>query len=211
VQWTQKHKGLHLALYLVGVVGSIVFFVRLRTFWPALCFGAFLTFLYSAPKLPQTVFNDLKRIAVGKTIFLTLVWTYVTTVLPAVVAGARWTGAWTLFTLSRFTLIYAVCILFDYRDREDDKEEGIRSLITYLNERGINTAFYLCLAAFALSTIALYRYDYSGLLISLLLIPGLIVGSLFRYAKRNFSDYLYYFVLDGLMMFSGLLMWIVRI
>jgi len=34
---------------------------------------------------------------------------------------------------------------------------------------------------------------------------------LYPYAKRNYSDYLYYFVLDGLMMFSGLLMLILKI
>jgi hypothetical protein len=31
-----------------------------------------------------------------------------------------------LFCCSRFFLIYAICILFDYRDRDQDKQEGIR-------------------------------------------------------------------------------------
>jgi 4-hydroxybenzoate polyprenyltransferase len=211
VQWTQGHKTLHQVLYLAGAAGAVFTFFQLRAFWPALCFGAFLTFLYTAPKLPQTWFAALKKIAIGKTVFLTLVWTYVTTVLPLVVAHAPWTAACTLFALSRFTLIYAICILFDYRDREDDKEEGIRSLITYLNERGIDIAFYVCLAGFAGCTIALIGYHYPAFLILLLLIPGVIVGVLYRHAKRDFSDYLYYFVLDGLMMFSGLLMLVFRI
>jgi len=47
--------------------------------------------------------------------------------------------------------------------------------------------------------------------IIILLLPGIITASLFSYAKKNFSDYLYYFVLDGMMMFSGLLMLIFRI
>ena len=42
-----------------------------------------------------------------------------------------------------------------------------------------------------------------------LLTPALLLISLYKYAKRNFSDYLYYFVLDGLMMLSGLLLWLV--
>jgi len=37
------------------------------------------------------------------------------------------------------------------------------------------------------------------------------VALLYRRAKQDFSDYLYYVVLDGLMMFSGLLMWVFRI
>jgi hypothetical protein len=36
-----------------------------------------------------------------------------------------------------------------------------------------------------------------------LLIPGFILSLLYFYSKRNFSDYLYYFILDGLMMLSA--------
>ena len=52
---------------------------------------------------------------------------------------------------------------------------------------------------------------YSLLTVAVLLIPGLLLVFLYPYAKRNFSDYLYYFVLDGLMMLSGLLMLILPI
>ncbi len=41
--------------------------------------------------------------------------------------------------------------------------------------------------------------------ILLLLIPGIILAFLYPMARRNFSDYLYYFILDGLMMLSALL------
>lgn len=211
VQWTQHHKVLHFVLYLAGGVGALVYFFYLWAYLPALCFGAFLTFLYSAPKLPQRMFRRLQKIAVGKTFFLTFVWVYVTTVLPILVADARWNFAFVLFTASRFFLIYAICILFDYRDREDDKAQGIRSLITFLNQKGIDRIFVLSLFLFFLSNIGLSFYHYPALYILLLLIPGAIVAALYQRAKRDFSDYLYYVVLDGLMMFSGLLMLIFRI
>ncbi|HMI60291.1 MAG TPA: hypothetical protein VK518_05265, partial [Puia sp.] len=133
VQWTGRNKALHFVLYLAGAVGAAVYFFYLWPFMPALCFGALLTFLYSAPKLPQPIFRRLQKIAVGKTFFLSFVWVYVTTVLPIIVADARWNRSFILFIASRFFLIYAICILFDYRDREDDKTHGIRSLITLLN------------------------------------------------------------------------------
>ncbi len=211
VLWTQDRKALHFFLYLAGAIGAIVYFFALRQHWLALCFGALLTFLYSAPKLPQPIFKDLKRIAVGKTIFLALVWMYVTTMLPVFIAHVPWTGACTLFAANRFFLIYAICILFDYRDRADDKAEGIRSLITYFNEKGIDLIFYLCLVLFAASGLALSVYHYPALVLILLLIPGIFVAALYTRSKKSFSDYLYYFVLDGLMMFSALLMLILRI
>jgi hypothetical protein len=228
VRWTQLHKALHFILCLAGAVGAIVYFFSLRQHWLALCFGAFLTFLYSAPKLPQPIFKDLKKIAVGKTLFLSLVWMYVTTMLPVFIAHAPWTTACTLYALNRFFLIYAICILFDYRDREDDRSEGIRSLITYLHESGIDALFFISLIGFAASGIGLFAaagsrpsgspvsgsplpVDHPVLALIILLIPGIIVAALYKSAKKNPSDYLYYFVLDGLMMFSGLLMLIFRI
>jgi 4-hydroxybenzoate polyprenyltransferase len=110
-----------------------------------------------------------------------------------------------LFCLSRFLLIYAICIIFDYRDRDYDKQAGIRSMITYFNERGINILFAISMTGFAVSTALLYFYGFPLLTVVLLLVPGIIVAVLYPIAKKNFSDYLYYFVLDGLMMFSSLL------
>ena len=209
VQWTHRHKALHFVLYLTGAVGSAVYFFYLLHWFPALCFSVLLTFLYSAPKLP--LFRPLRDIAVGKTIFLASVWTYVTTVLPLIVANAHWNGSFVLFIAGRYLLIYAICILFDYRDREDDKAEGIKSLITVLNEKGIDRLFWISLALFFLTSFALSFYHYPAFYIFLLIIPGLITAALYRESKSNFSDYLYYVVLDGLMMFSGLLMLIFRI
>jgi 4-hydroxybenzoate polyprenyltransferase len=211
VQWTHRHKTLHFVLYLTGVVGAAVYFFYLAHYFIALCFAAFLTFLYSAPKLPQRAFRQLQKIAVGKTLFLTFVWVYVTTVLPLIVADVPWHPAYVLFTLSRVFLIYAICIIFDYRDRQDDKQHGIRSLITLLNEKGIDRLFWVSVSLFFISNFLLSAYHYPFYYIILLTLPGIITAALYRESKRNFSDDLYYIVLDGLMMFSGLLMFIFRI
>ena len=211
VLWTQRHKILHFILFLTGAIGSAVYFCYMLQHLSALCFGIFLTFLYTAPKIPHPLFRSLKYIAVGKTIFLSLVWTYVTTILPLLVAPAPLTTPVLVYALSRFFFIYAICILFDYRDREDDKKEGIRSLITGLQERGIDRLFVVSLSLFAITTIWLHAWHYPAFYILLLLIPGIPLAVLYQRAKSDFSDYLYYFVLDGLMMFSALLMLIFRI
>lgn len=211
IQWTRQNKPAHLVLCIAGLAGATFFFFTLKSHWMALTLAAFITFLYSAPKLPLPFFNNLRKIAIGKTIFLSFAWMYVTAVLPVFVAGKTWQTEYGLFAMSRFLLIYAICIIFDYRDREDDKHDGIRSMITYLGEKGINILFSLTIILFAVSTIALYTYNYTAYTIFILLAPGLIVAGLYNYAKKNYSDYLYYFVLDGLMMFSGLLVLVVKI
>jgi 4-hydroxybenzoate polyprenyltransferase len=206
VRWTQEHRKIHLLLYIIGLTGSIIYFFKLRQHWMAMTFACFITFLYSAPKLPQTMFRQLKEIAVGKTIFLAFVWMYVTAILPVFVSDHVLKISDILFACSRFFLIYAICIILDYSDREDDKNEGIRSMITYFSERGINNLFFVSILLFVLFTCLLYFFNFSIPEIIILLVPGLMVAALYNYSKKNFSDYVYYFVLDGLMMFSALLM-----
>jgi 4-hydroxybenzoate polyprenyltransferase len=202
----QKNRNVHLTLFIIGLIGSGIFFFYLLPYWHWLLLSAIITFLYSAPKIPHPLFRALRKVALGKTIFLALVWMNVTTLLPILISGEPWRNDFTLFIVSRFFLIYAICILFDYRDREDDKAAGIRSLITYLSEKGILYLFIFSLVIFAVSTVSLYPHGYTILSIIILLIPGIITACLYNYAKRNFSDLFYYFVLDGLMAFSALLM-----
>jgi 4-hydroxybenzoate polyprenyltransferase len=205
VQWTQQHKTLHLVLTGIGALVSAWYFFHFIEHWFWMGGAALLTFLYSAPKLQYGPFAWLSRIAIGKTVFLAFVWMYVTTFLPIAIDNHHWHSGALLFCASRFLLIYAICIIFDYRDRDYDRNAGIRSMITYFNERGINNLFAGTLVAFTLCTVLLYFHELSGLTIVLLLIPGAITAALYPVAKKNFSDYLYYFVLDGLMMFSSLL------
>ncbi len=211
VAWAQRHKGAHLYLYFIGLTGAVICFFTIKEHWLALAFGAFVTFLYSAPKLPMAPFRDLKYIAVGKTLFLACVWTYVTTVLPVFVANQSISKPVLLFTASRFFLIYAICILFDYRDRDNDKREGIKSMVTLFSDKGIHWLFFISLFIFTISTALLDFYDIPPLQIFLIGLPGIILSGLYNYSRKNFSDYFYYFVLDGLMMFSGILMLLTRI
>ncbi|HEX3080269.1 MAG TPA: hypothetical protein VHQ04_07385, partial [Puia sp.] len=206
--WSIEHKSMHLLLYFIGVVGSLVFFYKLREHWFALFFAAFLTFLYSAPKIPLPYFRFLKQVAIGKTIFLTTVWTYVTAILPVFVSGLlhHYNHEMKWFAASRFFLIYAICIVFDYRDRADDKLEGIRTMVNYFDETGVNRLFIFSIIAFFIFTTILLFSGMSSMTVLILMIPGIILFSIYNKAKYSVSDYLYYFVLDGLMMLSALLM-----
>lgn len=204
-QWLSRYKKVHFALFFIGLAGVIVSGLFLLQHWYWLLLSAFITFLYSAPKIPSPYFKALRKVALAKTIFLAFVWMYVTTILPLLISDQPWRMDFTLFAAGRFFLIYAICILFDYRDREYDKSIGIRSLITWLSDKNITLLFIISLLLFAIFTGWLIQYGYSYAAIILLLIPGVITAVLYPYAKRNFSDMLYYFVLDGLMALSSLM------
>jgi 4-hydroxybenzoate polyprenyltransferase len=207
-QWSIQHKSIHLAFFVIGFIGAAWFITFLLHEWKWLLATAFITFLYSAPKIPFSPFKELKHIAVGKTIFLSAVWMHSTVILPLVMSQTVWTAAHFLFVVNRFFFIYAICILFDYRDRIEDKKEGIKSLITHLPEKGINVLFWTSLLIVLITAIFLCFEGFSFVDALALLIPAFIVASLFNYSKNKPDDYLYYFVLDGLMMFSALLIFI---
>jgi 4-hydroxybenzoate polyprenyltransferase len=207
--WDEKHNRYHLLLSLLGLTGAAIFFFYFKEKWFYILPSAILTFLYSAPKIPYTVFQLLKKVAIGKTIFLAAIWTYVTAALPVLIEGSFSEKA-ILFCIGQFFFIYAICILFDFRDKEDDKADGIRSMITYFNERGVNALFLISIGVFIILSLLLQRTGVAWPNILLLIFPSLLLIGLFNYSKRNFSDYLYYFVLDGLMMLSGLLLWIMN-
>jgi 4-hydroxybenzoate polyprenyltransferase len=194
------------------VIGALIFFFKLKDHWLALFFAILLTFLYSAPKIPLPYFRFLKQVAVGKTIFLTAVWTYVTAILPVFISGQKYfTHEMKWFAASRFFLIYGICILFDYRDRADDRDEGLRTLINYFDESVVNRLFKFALIAFVFFSCGLLYSGVTVLSVVFIIIPGIILLSLFQFAKKSISDYLFYFVLDGLMMLSALLMAIASI
>jgi len=210
-RWSLQHKNAHLLFYFAGVIGSLIFFYKLRQHWFALFFATLLTFLYSAPKIPLPYFRFLKQVAIGKTIFLTTVWTYVTAIIPVFIAGQHFNHPMKWFAASRFFLIYGICMLFDYRDRSDDKEEGIRSMINYFDEGIVNRLFVFSMLAFIIFTFGLLFTGISFISVIALIFPGIILLAIYHYAKNNSSDYLYYFFLDGLMMLSALLMLILPI
>lgn len=207
--WSISNKPIHLALFILGLVGSAVFTFLLIQHWFWLGITAFVTFLYSAPKITHPLFSHLKKIAVGKTIFLAFAWMHVTTLLPMVmeIRLLGWDHVW--FVVNRFFYIYAICILFDYRDVEEDRRAGIRSLITYLNEQGIDLLFWGSVAMVIATSLLLIPYLSLAPVVALL-IPVIILSLLYYPSKKNFSDYLYYFILDGLMMLSAPLLLLIK-
>lgn len=203
INWTRKHKSILLLLAIAGAALAVFYFYRLRQYWIQLFIPAFITMIYTAPKIP--VLHKLKALAYGKTFLLAFTWTYVTVIMPLWIYGNEWNSTTLLFSLSRFFLIYPICLLFDYRDREEDLNQGLTTLPARISTKALGILFYIIVTLFILTTLLLLNSGFLYTEILVLLIPGLILALLYPRARRNFSDHLYYFFLDGLMMLSALL------
>jgi 4-hydroxybenzoate polyprenyltransferase len=208
-EWNISNKKIHLVFFIIGLIGSGIFSLLLLQYWVWLGITAFVTFLYSAPKISHPIFSHLKKIALGKTIFLAFAWMHVTTLLPMVITEKALDIQHILFVINRFFYIYAICILFDYRDVEEDRQAGIKSLITYLNEKGVDALFWGSILVVVATSVLFINYFTITEVIALM-VPVIILSLLYYPAKKNFSDYFYYFILDGLMMLSTPLLLLIK-
>jgi len=202
LRWNLTNRKLHLILALTGMVGAGICCFLLIGHWVWLGVTAFLTFMYSAPMISHPFFTWLRRIAVGKTLYLTAAWAHVTAFLPLIIQLKSLSAPHIWYVINRFFFIYAICVVFDRRDVESDRRAGIKSLITYLSPRGIDILFWFSQAVVLASCVVLSQW-LSVMEASILFIPSLIMCLLYESSKKSKSDYLYYFLLDGLMALSA--------
>lgn len=211
IKWTGRYQSWILALFFFSLAGAAWYGWQLINYWPWLIPAIIATFLYSAPKIPHPFFRALRKVAIGKTIFLAFIWMYVTAVLPLVISGRDWTLSMRAYCFSQFFFLYAICILFDIRDREDDKADGVKSLITFLSPANIRRLYYFSLGT-AMAGIGIVFWGGGPLLSqAFLLIPIGMLFFMYDKAVSDLSDSFYYFLLDGMMALSSLLLAISRI
>jgi 4-hydroxybenzoate polyprenyltransferase len=211
--WNERNRWLVLVLFVLGSVGGAVCFWMLRTFYLYIIPIGLLTFLYSAPKIPVKPFVWLRPFAVAKTLYLSLAWVYVTTVLAWVVGSGSVVGCGDdrgsiLYILYRFFLMFALCLLFDLRDSRSDRLLGIRNITTLYQPRVTKWVFWLSVglcSVFGTLLSAVFGYW----LVFVLLSPLVLLCVVYQKAQVQPSDWLYYGVLDGLLLFSPLTMIII--
>jgi 4-hydroxybenzoate polyprenyltransferase len=210
-EWNIHHKAFLVASLVITASVVLVYTWRLRGGLLFIGFAALFTFLYSAPIIPMKPFILLRRIAYGKTIFLALVWTYVTGMMPILISGVPLKASHFYFVGSRLFLVYAICILFDLRDRIEDRKKKIKALPTVLSEKSIRFIYFLSLFFSLICTIMV---PFSGIPLHefiFMLIPVIICLLIYGHSLTRKDDLYYYVILDGLMMLSALLLFIYSI
>lgn len=204
LSWNGRNSKLLFLLFGTGLLGSMLFIIPLLEHILPITVAMTLAFLYTAPKIRFKPLAWLSRIQVAKTLFLAFTWMYVTTLLPMLVDEEKLDGPHILFCASRLFFIYAICVLFDHRDRDEDRRQRIRSLPTIMNDAQVRWLFLSTLVGYLLFTLALAG-TFPARIIMALAFPGLIAALLFRRAMQKPTDLLFYFVLDGLMALSSVI------
>jgi 1,4-dihydroxy-2-naphthoate octaprenyltransferase len=203
-KWNAHNRKLLLfIMVLSAAVCSLIFLSSYLDNLLPFVLGGLLTFVYSAPNLEGRLFEFMRKIAFGKTIFLAFMWTYATTMLP-ILAHDPGSDPFSAFLGSRFYLVYAICILFDLRDREEDRQKGIRALPTMLGDIPVRLFYFVSIAASVFFSI-MYTWPFFSITTLILLVPAVIALFIFRITRARDGEILYYVYLDGLMMLSAIL------
>lgn len=204
-KWNYKNrKHLFISIVLSGMVVVMTSFHYLDNIFPILL-AFFAAFLYSAPNLSFKPFIWLRRVALGKTLYLATVWTTITGILPIWVQHQNFNDQQLLlFVANRFFLVYAICILFDNRDLQADRIKGVKTITSFFSNKYIQAIYYCSLIASILIAVGI-NLDGKHLEESIYLIIAPLIG-LLLYQKSTQSHGLFYdFGLDGLMMMAAIL------
>jgi hypothetical protein len=158
---------------------------------------------YSLPVLPFPQKKRLKDWGILKLILLALVWTCVTVLMPMFYYNKSF-KAYEVEFLLRFVFMLPLCIAFDIRDMETDKEN---SIYTLPNAIGLNNSYKLmdiCLIAFCgLAIWQYFRYPVLSRLWSGLFIV-VLTKIMLQLSKKVDTDIFYLLCIDGMMLVYAL-------
>lgn len=203
-KWTIQNARLLWYLFIINSVLNLYFSYHFIAFYYAILPLALLTFIYTAPKIPHPIFERLKSYAFAKTFYLAAIWTAVTVILPIVVTQKSWSSLCITFMLNRFFLIYAICTIFDLRDKNEDANSGIKNLITYFSVSQIRYIIYFYILCFTITIFLLYQLQVPNFQLFCMAWPAFFLLATLRKSLTSTSDYWFYGVVDGLMMASAI-------
>ncbi len=199
----RKHIG-HIVMILTAIAGMIYCMLQLHLVYYNIAITFFLTLLYSVPLWPVKQFYFSRKLGFLKTVLLAFTWAHVTTLMPLQKSIPAMNNTEWLIFLSHFLFMLMLCIIFDSRDAAVDKIRGLHSLATDLNPV---TLCYLIGAVFTLLFAVNFILRFNGVSVagSVALQVAAIAVLITYYSSSKKQGYLfYYFLVDGLMLFSAI-------
>lgn len=193
-----------LSLLLISALGFAVCLIRSPVQPVHVATAVLLTVIYSIPLLPVKALHFTRKAGVLKTVLLAFTWAYVTAFVPLQKDWALLNGADVFILTRRFLFMLMLCIIFDNRDKRVDKIRGLHSLATFLKPRQL-----LLLIAFIF--IVLFGTNFLSVSYGISLAQSIALQTstialliVYFFSTRRQGYLFYYFIVDGLMLFSAL-------
>lgn len=146
-----------------------------------------------------------------KTLLLAITWTYVTAFIPIEKKVMDLDNPEIFVISRRFLFLLMLCIIFDSRDIAVDKIRGFRSLATDLSPRILKWLIYSIFTLLFASNFCSGLFGFNIFQTIALQISSMALLMVYFYSTKKQGYLFYYFIVDGLMIFSALTTWIASI
>ncbi|MFN8252610.1 MAG: hypothetical protein U0V75_12090 [Ferruginibacter sp.] len=194
-----------------AAAGLLFSLQHLQGLLPVITVSAALTLIYAVPLLPFKSLQFARRAGLLKTALLAFTWAFTVVYIPYSHIHAADTKALLLLFLIRFLFMLMLCIIFDARDTHIDKIRGLESLTTMFRPFTVRLIMVVLFAAY-ITTGIIYRLHYNETgQIAALLLTGLAVAVTYFLSLKKQGYFFYYFWVDGLMLFSAAITFMVSI
>ncbi len=196
---------------LTGAAGMLILFSATHISIVNVAAAFLLTFLYSIPLLPVKQLAFTRKAGFVKTILLAFTWMFVTAYLPISQYHKYLSLLDLLLLTKRFLFMLMLCILFDNRDAAVDIIRGLHSLATDLSPALMKWLIYIL---FVLLFVINYLLGHYGITIRqriALQLTSIATLVTYFFSTKKQGYLFYYFIVDGLMFLSALLVTIASI
>lgn len=204
---TISGRKLHLSLAAFSIFASFIFLTQLHIH-QLLVFALTATFsiAYMMPlKIRDKRIPGLRNNLIIKNILLSVIWTLATCLLPLSENSNQIFSEPMLWMIARrFFFIYALTTIFDLKDLESDKLEGLKTIARSAGISGTRMISLLALSIFTVLTFldpTFTNYAYKAALLTSAFITALIIIK----AHPDENRRAFVFVVDGAMAIQGLL------
>lgn len=207
--WSSRNKIVHKILLGCGILLILFSFLsfHLHHFIILAILGT-VAILYSFPVIPFGKKKRIKDYGFLKIITLALLWTLVTVWFPVNNFPFE-KNIFEFIFLKRFVFLFVLCLLFDIRDIEIDRQENITTLAVFMGEKKSYLIVYLGLVLFIiLSLLQFFYYDDTSILIAMMLSAAATFFAV-ELTKKTNSDFVYLAGIDGMMLLQAMLVYLV--
>jgi 4-hydroxybenzoate polyprenyltransferase len=148
-------------------------------------------------------FFILKKVAFLKTILLAFTWAFSTVIIPASNEIDINSEMVISIFLIRFVFMLMIGIIFDYRDIEKDQKTNLSSLVAAFNKSQL---IGLMLGLLILNSAIIWLMPFQVIDIHkfILMLSTALCFLMFILSLKKRSYYFYYFLVDGIMLFSAI-------
>ena len=201
----------NLSLFLIAAAGLLYCMNFLPGIFPYISIAATLTLIYSVPLWPLKALDFSRKAGFLKTLLLAFTWTYVTVIIPCHQSLSISHEKTLLLFSTRFLFMLMLCIIFDSRDIKVDKINSLRSLATDVSRSTLKIIMAVVFSLYIACGLFL-RYYFNGTgQVTAFIVTGILTLFVYRMSLKRQGYFFYYFVVDGLMLFSSIATFIASI